>query len=91
MENVILEVPWFHHIAATLEFPSHTISFTFRDRQISIAIEDCGYTIPIVSHLNLQKSIQNLIYAYLIFINESGSLQIIIANDDLSERFKTFG
>ncbi|MCO5601473.1 hypothetical protein L7F22_055594 [Adiantum nelumboides] len=46
-EDVILGAPWFHHLAAVLEYPTRTISFKFRNRDINIHTEDRGSTIPI--------------------------------------------
>ncbi|MCO5612729.1 hypothetical protein L7F22_066998 [Adiantum nelumboides] len=46
-EDVILGGPWFHRLAAVLEYPTKTISFKFRNRDISIHTEDRGSTIPI--------------------------------------------
>ncbi|MCO5564779.1 hypothetical protein L7F22_018447 [Adiantum nelumboides] len=46
-EDVILGAPWFHRLAAVLEYPTRTISFKFRNRDINIHTEDKGSTIPI--------------------------------------------
>ena len=35
-KDVILGAPWFHRMAALLEFPCHSISFQFRNRDNSI-------------------------------------------------------
>ena len=69
-EDVVLGAPWFHRVAALLEFPSRVISFQFRNRDISIGTEDHGNTIPLVSHASLQKSMKKSLFAYLIFANE---------------------
>ncbi|MCO5562493.1 hypothetical protein L7F22_016120 [Adiantum nelumboides] len=47
MEDVILGAPWFHRLAAVLEYPTRTISFKFRNRDINIHTEDRGSTISI--------------------------------------------
>ncbi|MCO5547351.1 hypothetical protein L7F22_000800 [Adiantum nelumboides] len=41
-EDVILGAPWFHRLAAVLEYPTRTISFKFRNRDINIHTEDRG-------------------------------------------------
>ncbi|MCO5596075.1 hypothetical protein L7F22_050133 [Adiantum nelumboides] len=46
-EDVILGAPWFHCLAAVLEYPTRTISFKFRNRDINIHTEDRGSTISI--------------------------------------------
>ena len=86
-EDVILGAPWFHHMAAKLKFPSRLISFTHRGREVIITTEDCGNTIPIVSHTSIQKSIKKSIFAYMIFASELESLhKSKIENDDLSNQ-----
>ncbi|MCO5592680.1 hypothetical protein L7F22_046683 [Adiantum nelumboides] len=45
-EDVILGASWFHHLAAVLEYPTRTISFKFRNRDINIHTEDRGNEIP---------------------------------------------
>ena len=82
LEDVILGAPWFHHMAAKLEFPSRIISFNHRNRNIGIMIEDRGNTIPIVSHASLQKSIKKSLFAYLIFVNDPVSSKESYANMD---------
>ena len=82
-EDVILGAPWFHRVAALLEFPSRVISFQFRNRDVSIRTEDRGNTIPIVSQASLQKSMKKSLFTYLIFVNNpisSKSLKIILMN-----------
>ena len=81
-EDVILGAPWFHRMAAKLEFPSRTISFCHRNRDVSIKTEDRGNTIPLVSHASLQKSIKKSMFAYMIFVNEPQSLKESSANPD---------
>ena len=54
-EHVILGVPWFHCMAAILQFPSWVITFMVRNQEISIHTEDRGSTIPIVLHASLHK------------------------------------
>ncbi|MCO5569291.1 hypothetical protein L7F22_023003 [Adiantum nelumboides] len=39
-EDVILGTPWFHRLAAVLEYSTRTISFKFRNRDISIHTKD---------------------------------------------------
>ncbi|MCO5573428.1 hypothetical protein L7F22_027199 [Adiantum nelumboides] len=70
-DDVILGAPWFHRLAAKLEFLEQTISFKFRNKDINIHTEDTGSTIPIVSHASLQKSMKSNIFAYMIFAQES--------------------
>ncbi|MCO5564994.1 hypothetical protein L7F22_018664 [Adiantum nelumboides] len=70
-EDVILSAPWFHRLAAKLEYPKRTTSFKFGNRDISIHTEDRGSTIPIVSHASLQKSMKSNLFAYMIFAQES--------------------
>ncbi|MCO5604825.1 hypothetical protein L7F22_058998 [Adiantum nelumboides] len=43
-EDVILGAPWFHRLAAVLEYLTRTIFFKFRNRDISIHTEDRGRT-----------------------------------------------
>ena len=83
-EDVILGAPWFHRMAAKLEFPSRIISFNHRNRDISIMTEDRGNTIPLVSHASLQKSIKKSLFAYLIFVNDHVSSKESYDNIDLS-------
>ena len=82
LEDVILGAPWFHRMAAKLEFSSRIISFNFRNRDISIMTKDRGNTIPIVSHASLQKSIKKSLFAYLIFVNAHESSKESNANID---------
>ena len=84
-EDVILGAPWFHRMAAKLEFPSRIISFNHRNREISIVTEDRGNTIPLVSHASLQKSIKKSLFAYLIFVNDPVSSKEFCANKDLQD------
>ncbi|MCO5570365.1 hypothetical protein L7F22_024085 [Adiantum nelumboides] len=70
-EDVILGAPWFHSLAAKLEFPNRTISFQFGNKDISIHTKDRGSTISIVSHASLQKSMKSNLFAYMIFSQES--------------------
>ena len=52
-EDVILGAPWFHRMAAKLEFPSRMITFIYRDREVVISTEDRGNTIPsCISHIH---------------------------------------
>ena len=81
-EDVILGAPWFHRMAAKLEFPSRTISFCYRNRDVSIKTKDRGNTIPLVSHASLQKSIKKSMFAYMIFVNEPQSSKESFANPD---------
>ena len=82
--------PWFHRVAALLEFPSRVISFQFRNRDISIRTEDRGNTIPIVSQASLQKSIKKSLFAYLIFAHESKDDALSVDAYDQQEFLKTF-
>ncbi|MCO5570274.1 hypothetical protein L7F22_023993 [Adiantum nelumboides] len=45
-EDVILGAPWFRRLTAVLEYPTRTISFKFRNRDINIHTEDRGNEIP---------------------------------------------
>ena len=82
----ILGAPWFHRMAAKLEFPSRTISFNHRNRDISIMTKDRGNTIPIVSHASLQKSIKKSLFAYLIFVNDPVYSKESYANMDQQDQ-----
>ena len=86
-EDVILGAPWFYRMAASLEFPSRTISFTYRGRDIILSTEDRGNTIPIVSHTSIQKSIKKSIFAYMIFASEPESLhKSKVESNELSDQ-----
>ncbi|MCO5573592.1 hypothetical protein L7F22_027364 [Adiantum nelumboides] len=89
-EDVILGAPWFHRLAAVLEYPTRTISFKFRNRDISIHTEDRGSTIPIVSHANLQKSMKSNLFAYMIFAQESKQHELSIEQKDQQEFLNSF-
>ncbi|MCO5581154.1 hypothetical protein L7F22_035032 [Adiantum nelumboides] len=89
-EDVILGAPWFHRLAAVLEYPTRTISFKFRNRDISIHTEDRGSTIPIVSHANLQKSMKSNLFAYMIFAQESKQHELSVEQKDQQEFLNSF-
>ncbi|MCO5573570.1 hypothetical protein L7F22_027342 [Adiantum nelumboides] len=89
-EDVILGAPWFHRLAVVLEYPTRTISFKFRNRDISIHTEDRGSTIPIVSHANLQKSMKSNLFAYMIFAQESKQHELSIEQKDQQEFLNSF-
>ncbi|MCO5604577.1 hypothetical protein L7F22_058745 [Adiantum nelumboides] len=89
-EDVILGAPWFHRLAAVLEYPTRTISFKFRNRDINIHTEDRGSTIPIVSHANLQKSMKPNLFAYMIFAQESKQHELSIEQKDNQEFLNSF-
>ena len=89
-EDVILGAPWFHRMAAILEFPSRVISFKFRNQDVSICTEDRGSTIPIVSHASLHKSMKSNLFAYLIFAHESKDDALSVDAYDQQEFLKTF-
>ena len=69
-KDVILGAPWFHRMAALLEFPSRNITFKYRNREICISTKDQGNTIPLVTHASICKSIKSNLFAYLIFASE---------------------
>ena len=69
-KDVIFRAPWFHQMAALLEFPSRVISFLFRNRDITICTKDHGNMIPIISQASLQRSMKKSLFAYLIFAND---------------------
>ncbi|MCO5583560.1 hypothetical protein L7F22_037471 [Adiantum nelumboides] len=89
-EDVILGAPWFHRLAAVLEYPTRTISFKFRNRDIRIHTEDRGSTIPIVSHASLQKSMKSNLFAYMIFAQESKQHELSIEQKDQQEFLNSF-
>ncbi|MCO5604040.1 hypothetical protein L7F22_058197 [Adiantum nelumboides] len=89
-EDVILGAPWFHRLAAVLEYPTRTISFKFRNRDISIHTEDRGSTIPIVSHVSLQKSMKSNLFAYMIFAQESKQHELSVEQKDQQEFLNSF-
>ena len=59
-EDVILGAPWFHRMAAKLEFPSRIISLKFKNCDVSICTKDRGSTIPIIFHASLHKKINEV-------------------------------
>lgn len=72
-QDVILGAPWFHGMAAQLKYPERKISFHHRGRPLCISTVDKGNTIPIVSHVSLQKSIKSSTFMYMISVKDSHS------------------
>ena len=66
--DVILEVPWFHRKSALLKFPDRIITFSHKGKEMEIRVNGKGQTIPVVNHIQIQKSIKSTICAYLIFV-----------------------
>ncbi|MCO5557823.1 hypothetical protein L7F22_011395 [Adiantum nelumboides] len=89
-EDVILGAPWFDRLATVLEYPTRTISFKFRNRDINIHTEDRGSTIPIVSHASLQKLMKSNLFAYMIFAQESKQHELSIEQKDHQEFLNSF-
>ncbi|MCO5553384.1 hypothetical protein L7F22_006905 [Adiantum nelumboides] len=89
-KDVILGAPWFHRLAAVLEYPTRTISFKFRNRDISIHTKDRGSTIPIVSHASLQKSMKSNLFVYMIFAQESKQHELSVEQKDQQEFLNSF-
>ena len=87
---MILGAPWFHRMAAILEYPSRVISFKFRNQDVSMCTEDRGSTIPIVSHASLHKSMKSNLFAYLIFAHESKDDALSVDAHDQQEFLKAF-
>ncbi|MCO5568928.1 hypothetical protein L7F22_022631 [Adiantum nelumboides] len=89
-EDMILGAPWFHRLAAVLEYPTRNISFNFRNRDINIHTEDRGSIIPIVSHANLQKSMKSNLFAYMNFAQESKQHELSVEQKDQQEFLNSF-
>ena len=70
-EDVILGAPWFHRMAAQLKFPDRVISFHHRGRAMSLCTKEKGSTIPIVSHVSIQKAIKSSLFSYMVFVKDS--------------------
>ena len=69
-EDVILGVPWFHRMAAQLMFPDRVISFHHRGRVFSLSTREKGNTIPVVSHVSIQKAIKSSLFSYMVFVKD---------------------
>ena len=89
-QDVILGVPWFHRKSALLKFPERIITFSHKGKELEIKVNVKGQTIPIVNHVQIQKSIKSTVCAYLIFAkdvsNEHEHLTSNIANDAQEEQ-----
>ncbi|MCO5603376.1 hypothetical protein L7F22_057526 [Adiantum nelumboides] len=70
-EDVILGVPWFDHLAASIKFLERKISFKFREKDMYINAQELGSSIPLVNDQAFDKSIKSSIFAYMIFVKDS--------------------
>ncbi|MCO5555398.1 hypothetical protein L7F22_008944 [Adiantum nelumboides] len=70
-EDVILGVPWFDCLAASIKFPERRISFKFREKNMYIDAQESGNTIPLVHTHAFDKSIKSSIFVYMIFVKDS--------------------
>ena len=89
-QDVILGVPWFHRKFALLKFLARIITFSHKGKELDIKVNEKGKTIPIVNHVQIQKSIKSIVCAYLIFAkdvsNEHEHLTSNIASDAQKEQ-----
>ncbi|MCO5576587.1 hypothetical protein L7F22_030400 [Adiantum nelumboides] len=70
-EDVMLEAPWFHRLAASSKFPERKISFKFREKDMHIDAQKSGSIIPLAFDQAFDKSIKSSIFAYMIFVKDS--------------------
>ncbi|MCO5579768.1 hypothetical protein L7F22_033629 [Adiantum nelumboides] len=69
-EDVLLGVPWFDCMAASLPFLERKVTFKHKDRDITLHVNEKGHTIPLVSHDSFDKAIKSSIFAYMIFVKD---------------------
>ena len=69
-QDVILGVPWFHRKSTLLKFPKRIITFSYKGKELEIKVNEKGQTIPVVNHIQIQKSIKSTVCAYLIFAKD---------------------
>lgn len=85
-EDVILGARWFYWMAIKLKFSNRIISFSYRNRDVSMVTKDCGNMTPLVSRAILQKLRKKSVFFCLIFVIEHVSLQDSYAHVDLKDQ-----
>ena len=75
-QDVILGMPWFHHLYAKIQFPKKIVSFTHNGREISMKAQHKGNTILIVTSDSAKKVIKKSLFAYMIHVKDSQSLHV---------------
>ena len=58
-------------MATHVKFPDRVISFHHRGRAMSLSTKEKGSTIPIVSHVSIQKSIKSSLFSYMVYVKDS--------------------
>ncbi|MCO5554914.1 hypothetical protein L7F22_008452 [Adiantum nelumboides] len=64
-EDVIQGAPWFDYLAASIKFPEKKISFKFREKDMYIAAQESGSTIPLVNDQAFDKVIKGPIFTFV--------------------------
>ena len=82
--------PWFHRVYAKLEFPSRVITISTRDREIKIGTEAKAQNIPIVSSNSIHKLMKSSLFAYMIVVQSSQSLNSSLSQEVQSNNVNGF-
>ena len=69
-------MPWFHHLYAKIQFPEKGILFTHYGREYIIKAQHKGNTIPLVNSNYAKKAIKKSLFAYMIHVKDSLSLNV---------------
>ena len=69
-KDVILGVPWFDRLTATMKFPECKILFTYRGKDVLLDVNSTRSTIPMLEAPALTKVIKNSVSCDMIFVKE---------------------
>ena len=103
-QDVILGMPWFHHLYTKTQFPKKVATFTHYGKEYSIKAQSKGNTISLVNGDAIKKVIKKSLFAYIIHVKDSPSpcvndnsmhdnvsTQVYVNDDDLNHsHFKEF-
>ena len=64
-------MPWFHRMRAKLSLPDRVISFKHDDKEVKLRVDEKGNTIPLVSHVSIQKAIKYATFAYMVYVKDT--------------------
>ena len=70
--DVILGMPWFHHLYTKIQFPNKVVTFTHYGKDYVIKARSKGNTIPLViSSDAVKKVMKKSLLAYIIYVKDS--------------------
>ena len=71
--DVLLGMPWHFRVYPMPYYWDKSLSFTFKNKNVTIDASASGSTIPIVNHVAVNKLIKKSTFAYMIFVKEVNS------------------